>query len=197
MIFSECITHLATRTFMKCNKRQNSVGDIKPNKHQKVLETIVKNATQMWCSNPIHLRNPLQFLQLSSHCINDVHMEASQIHFDTIDEHRVSANDDDERQFQLSKSNSNRKQKPAFTKDCKKTYVMTMSSEHIERIVVDEVPERQVPAISKAVSEKTVNKSEPPPLAFYPKNRGKQTQQPIMFSATEPPPLVPITRNFT
>lgn len=181
---------------MKCNKRQNSCGDMKPNKHQKVLETIVKNATQMWCSNPIHLRNPLQFLQLNSHCINDIYMQASQIHLETIDEQRISRNDDDDRQFHLSKTNSNRKQKSTFTKDCKKNYVMTMSSERIEKIAADDVPERQVPAISKPVSIKTVNKSEPPPLAFFPKNRGKQTHQPIIFSTTEPPPLVLIARNL-
>lgn len=37
------------------------------------------------------------------------------------------------------------------------------------------------------------NLSEPPPLAYYPKN--SKSQKPIIFSSTQPPPLVPIVRN--
>lgn len=175
---------------MKCNKRQNS-AELKPNKHQKVLETIVKNATQMWCSNPIHLRNPLQFLQLSSHCINDVYMEASQVHIEMSSEHRISGNDEDDRQFGISKSNPNRKSKTM--KDFKKNYTANLT-ESIEITSTEELPVKQT-SVSKSITADTINKSEPPPLAFFPKNRGK-TQTPIIFSATEPPPLVPIARNF-
>lgn len=178
---------------MKCKKRQQS-GDIKPNKHQKALETIVENATQMWCSNPIHLRNPLQFLQLSSHCINDVYMEASQVHLEVFDEQRITRNDDDERQFHLSKVNSNRKHKTTVTKDFKRLHANNI--ERFDRISSNEVSIKSQSIVSKTVAVKTINKSEPPPLAFYPKMRGKTTQQPIIFSATEPPPLVPIASHM-
>lgn len=179
---------------MKCNKRQNAT-EIKQNKHHKVLETIIKNATQMWCSDPIHLRNPLQFLQLSSHCINDVYMEASQVHFSNSSEpNHSSGNDDDDRY--LSKTNSNRKMRGTTSKDWKKSYTMS-SFECATTTPAESVQMKptQIAATSNAVDVFN-NKSEPPPLAFYPKNRNK-LQKPIIFSATEPPPLVPITKHFT
>lgn len=181
---------------MKCNKRQN-VAETKPNKHQKVLETIVKNATQMWCSNPIHLRNPLQFLQLSSHCINDVFMEASQVHLAMSLDQRISGNEESERSFSLTKSNSNRKTKVTTIKDCSKR---NGPSNMREKLIVEPATSQEVHIEPQLIVAKSsvidhLNKSEPPPLAFYPKNRGK-TQQPIIFSATQPPPLVPIARNF-
>lgn len=40
-------------------------------KNELFTETIISSATQLWIKTPVHLRNPLQFLQLSSHCIND------------------------------------------------------------------------------------------------------------------------------
>lgn len=185
--WTECITHLATRTFMKCNKRQIS-SETKPNKQQKMMETIMKNATQLWCSSPIHLRNPLQFLQLSSHCINDTFMEASQVHCVTTEQRSSPANYDD-RHFQLFKASSSRKSR-ANGKDVRKNLIV---NEPVPNHA-DDVPVKM--AIVTKTSQTDSTKSEPPPLAFYPKNRGK-SQQPIIFSATEPPPLVPIANNFT
>lgn len=183
---------MATRTYLKCKKRQNTT-DIKPNKHQKVLETIIKNATQMWCSDPIHLRNPLQFLQLSSHCINDVYMEASQAHLIASAEHRTnSGNHDDDRHFNLSKSNSSRRNKTCTTKDAKKNYV-AIADEEMMVTLVEDISTKSSP-VPQPITVKTVNRSEPPPLAFFPKKGN--IQKPIIFSATEPPPLVPIARNF-
>lgn len=214
---------------MKCNKRQQQLAaneTIKPNKHQRVLETIVKNATQMWCSNPIHLRNPLQFLQLSSHCINDTFMEASQIQLSAMessDTHPAATadatnatnvvnidNDDDQRSFNLLKSNAiNRKTKTLPTKEFKKNGIgdrdgigstnidcINVRQIHSNSSVVHiETPAKRI-GTNPHVNEINFNKSEPPPLAFYPKNRGN-LQTPIIFSATEPPPLVPIARcNF-
>lgn len=179
---------------MKCKKR-HSPHNSKPNRHHKVLETIIKNATQMWCSDPIHLRNPLQFLQLSSHCINDAYMEASQVHLPVSLEHKISsATDHEDRHFNLAKSNSNRKNKSVTNEKCKKNFEMNevdtptnpVEETLVKRILVTSKPD---------IKSSTVHKSEPPPLAFFPKNRG-QIQKPIIFSATEPPPLVPIRRNF-
>lgn len=204
---------------MKCNKRQQQQltanETIKPNKHQRVLETIVKNATQMWCSNPIHLRNPLQFLQLCSHCINDTFMEASQVQLaiESTETHAVamtaSATSDDNHDdlFNALKSTAtNRKPKSStIIKDCKKP---NTDSNHIDAAtqIIECVNLRQInsssnggqidKSIVKPHANGNFNKSEPPPLAFFPKNRGN-SQTPIIFSATEPPPLVPIARfNF-
>lgn len=178
---------------MKCNKRQNST-EIKQKKHQRVLETIIKNATQLWCSDPIHLRNPLQFLQLSSHCINDSYMEASQVHFSNSDYMHSSGHSDEDRY--LAKTNANRKNKGASLKDCRKMYTAsTLESSSSSSMPEENIQMKPTPIASRSTAANVVNKSEPPPLAFYPKNRDK-SQKPIIFSATEPPPLVPITRNF-
>lgn len=224
--FSECITHLATRTYMKCNKRQqqqSSASDtIKPNKRQRVLETIVKNATQMWCSNPIHLRNPLQFLQLSSHCINDTFMEASQVQL-TIESSEAHINncattapadnsDDDmdyEQSFNSIKSNApNQKTKSSTIKDFKKSNGgsnnVDTAAHMIEYVNLQQINSNNCARVEPSApsmivqsnsigNEVNLHKSEPPPLAFYPKNRGN-LRTPIIFSATEPPPLVPIAR---
>ncbi|XP_031628164.1 uncharacterized protein LOC116343963 [Contarinia nasturtii] len=183
----ECITHLATRTYMKCNKQKN-VNIKTPNKHQKMLETIIKNATQMWCADPIHLRNPLQFLQLSSHCINDAYMEASQVHFTTFSEKSHT----DDRHFSVIKSNSNRKNKSTPIKDTQKNYIGD-ESEYTSTEIIGDAQSEQI--LSRSSTVEIVNRSEPPPLAFFPKSRGT-AHKPIIFSATEPPPLVPIARNF-
>lgn len=203
---------------MKCNKRQQQMASnetIKPNKHQRVLETIMKNATQMWCSNPIHLRNPLQFLQLSSHCINDTFMEASRIQLamESSETHDNSAHGDDDyddHSFNLLKSSSTiRKTKSSTIKDFKKN-TNSISTIDAATNVTECVNVRQINSNNNGniessaksivsnsnVNEINFNKSEPPPLAFYPKNR-RNIQTPIIFSATEPPPLVPIARfNF-
>lgn len=223
---------------MKCNKRQQQLAaneTIKPNKHQRVLETIVKNATQMWCSNPIHLRNPLQFLQLSSHCINDTFMEASQIHLamdlsDTHDVNQTNADTDDdgvngdERIFNAVKSNTiNRKTKASAIKDFKKNSInesgigssidatttnvtdcidarrINGHNDSVNSVIHIEAPAKTAMASNSNLNSNEINfnKSEPPPLAFYPKKNRGNLQTPIIFSATEPPPLVPIARfNF-
>ncbi|XP_053695357.1 uncharacterized protein LOC128742889 [Sabethes cyaneus] len=71
----EILTQLATKHFVKLskiNKRTQAEKIPKPiKKVQQVQETVINNATQMWIKTAVHLRNPLQFLQLSSHCIND------------------------------------------------------------------------------------------------------------------------------
>lgn len=210
---------------MKCIKLQQQLAaneTIKPNKHQRVLETIVKNATQMWCSNPIHLRNPLQFLQLTSHCINDTFMEASQIQISAMessDTHSGAAAaaaagnndndddaDDDEHSFNLLKSNAiNRKIRlikkngivdseslSGSTVDCINVRQINSNNDCNNSVVHIESSAKKIESNS-SINEINFNKSEPPPLAFF---RGN-LQTPIIFSATEPPPLVPIARiNF-
>lgn len=44
-----------------------------------------------------------------------------------------------------------------------------------------------------SLPQRICTSADPPPLAFFPKNC-KRSQKPIIFSATEPPPLVPIQK---
>lgn len=187
---------------MKCNKRQHS-NEVKSNKQQKTLETIVKNATQMWCADPIHLRNPLQFLQLSSHCIDDNNMEALIVNKTATssteyDNNVCGAHSNFTRRYE--KLNAFRRTKSFTIKEGKKH--CTITSDHC---TIDNVPlinanqsnfgsnqmEKSIPTTNVG---KTSN--DPPPLAFYPKTYGKQVK-PIIFSSTEPPPLAfyPKTNN--
>lgn len=169
---------------MKCNKRQHSI-EIKQSKQQKTLEKIVKNATQMWCADPIHLRNPLQFLQLTSHCINDNHMEASMAHkLLTLSTEQDESNG---RHLHFPKSNSIRRTKSMISRENRKQF--TTSNEPALPIDVNQMK------YTLDHTKPMANTRDPPPLAFYPKIKG-QPQKPIIFSATEPPPLVPIGRNF-
>lgn len=179
---------------MKCNKRQHS-NEFKTNKQQKTLETIVKNATQMWCADPIHLRNPLQFLQLSSHCINDNNMEALIVHrtatsSSEYDNTVSGVHSNFGRRYE--KLNAFRRTRSFTTKEGKKH--CTVSSDHC---TVDPVP--LIDGDQSTFGSNQLGKSiptmaggkisnDPPPLAFYPKTNAKQVK-PIIFSSTEPPPL--------
>ena len=60
--------------------------------------------------------------------------------------------------------------------------------------LLEDVSTKQISIESPSATVKKVDRSEPPPLAFFPKNGN--IKKPIMFSATQPPPLVPIARNF-
>ena len=68
----ETLTHMATKTYVKlCKKSKGLIGTKQLKKCQLAMESIVTNATQLWIRTPVHLRNPLQFLQLCSHCISN------------------------------------------------------------------------------------------------------------------------------
>lgn len=196
---------------MKCNKRQHS-NEIKTNKQQKTLETIVKNATQMWCADPIHLRNPLQFLQLSSHCINDNNMEALIVHKTTTlsteyDTNLSGTHSNFTRRYE--KLNAFRRTKSFTTKEGKKH--CTATSDHNVSLIDGnqsnfgsnqmEKSNRTTEHLSSTTTNTNTNTwnicidppgppivADPPPLAFFPKTNGKHVK-PIIFSSTEPPPL--------
>lgn len=85
---------MATRTFVKLNKRlkvsksSNGTKFPQPNKCQQVRGAIINDATQFWIRTPVHLRSPLHFLQLSSHCINDT------IYYASLEDLKNTKNDD-------------------------------------------------------------------------------------------------------
>lgn len=130
----------------------------------------------MWIRTPIHLRNPLQFLQLCSHCISD-----------SIAHIRPGDGSD------------------SLSIDCLATDAdATADAEPDSEEEKIEKRKRTVQGRKKAPSDASASptpstlspakvRSEPPPLAFYPKYP-RNAGQPIIFSSTEPPPLVPILR---
>lgn len=63
----EILTKIATRTFIKLNKNLKNPMTKQQTNHS----IIINNATTQWIKQAVHLRRPLQFLQLCSHCIND------------------------------------------------------------------------------------------------------------------------------
>lgn len=82
----EVITHIATKTYARVKKQlrkqisetKNDVGGQKKETNQvgtkksiQIRLDIINDATQQWIRTPVHLRSPLHFLQLSSHCIDD------------------------------------------------------------------------------------------------------------------------------
>lgn len=180
----ETITTIATRTYAKYSNNQKSVGTKQRplNKRQHELDTIVRNATQMWIRTPVHLRNPLQFLQLASHCINVTpHSEgfddctntnggelsnATPSHSETFAEHSVSK--------------------------MPKLVATTSSSERHEIAwpVLTETTTHATTTTTASLSAQ-LRSTDPPPLVFFPKS---DRSKPILFSATEPPPLVPLRR---
>lgn len=50
-------------------KKNSSSAAAGGNKNQLLSEAVIRNATEQWITQPIHLRSPLQFLQMSSHFI--------------------------------------------------------------------------------------------------------------------------------
>lgn len=68
-VILEAITQITTKNFNRMLRRVKESPS--QNKANKISDTILKNATQQWIKTPVHLRSPLQFLQSTSHCIND------------------------------------------------------------------------------------------------------------------------------
>lgn len=200
----ECLTQIATRIFIKCSKRQRATPS-KPHKNQQVIDAIIKNATQMWIRTPIHLRNPLQFLQLSSHCISDA---IGQTHFDEAYLMRSSAASPIPTAIECDT-----KQRPSTSKNAESSDFIDRQNKysvHSSAIAtVDMCPalvkinylnappiDANASGVARDPPSNSVvsSSSDPPPLAFYPKNQ-RNSSKAIIFSATQPPPLVPIQRN--
>lgn len=68
-VILEAITQLTEKNFNRIVRKIKETP--KPSKCNLIADTILKTATQQWIKTPVHLRNPLQFLQATSHCIND------------------------------------------------------------------------------------------------------------------------------
>lgn len=186
-----------------------------PNKCQQVRGAIINDATQLWIRTPVHLRSPLHFLQLSSHCINDT------IYYASLEDLKSTKNDD----IQLNKIASIH-QKPEFDTSTI-TYSTNISidktSNNGNQCLYMNGQRYEVIATSMPTTIKTPNSlklnddinlqnsakfqniilssngslngptirlsSDPPPLAFFPKAKMVKREKGY---GSEPPPLVPI-----
>lgn len=180
----ECITHIATRTYVKCNKKLKMAKQKPLSKNQQVLDTIVKNATQLWIRTPVHLRNPLQFLQLTSHCINDINY----FNYNSLGDTKIIMSDNSSITNTLLGYDSTAMNSVNIITDLN-AIPLTTAIEPNDFLNINTQPYDSV-SLNKTKANLIVS-SDPPPLAFFPK-AAKICQKPILFSSTEPPPLVPI-----
>lgn len=225
----EAITQIATRTYVRV-KKQHRKGVVDKSltastnkepaqsnkKFQHIRSEIIDDATQQWIRTPVHLRSPLHFLQLSSHCINDTVYYASLDEVDNQEAPLVKAQTPAAQvvtQPQTTmpfSSNSNEYSFPSvlsldhsYSFDLNTAACMyELRDDHFE--AVDTMPTKSSTANTEATAastncDKPTNdapstarlSSDPPPLAFFPKVR--KVRGPIVAKVpSEPPPLVPI-----
>lgn len=167
---AENLTYIATRTFVKVNKRQKNPEQPKQQKrNQQSRGYIINDVTQLWIRTPVHLRSPLYFLQLTSHCINDAIYYAN---LEDIRNKRKTMDDGDVKAKLSSRQ---------FTKRETSTSVGSHSSNNVPNVIT-----------SSTIVDPSKNRysSNPPPLVFFPKV--KPVERKIEFRL-EPPPLVPIS----
>lgn len=174
------LTGIAAKYISKYNKRKpqtainekkrGSPGAIK--KNHVLSEAIIRNATEQWIMQPIHLRSPLQFLQMASHFITTPFMTNVLWHGYEMEE----AEEELEEVF-VQKEPEKQKQQPPIE----------MVNNVLSSCCYNPPPVRVVPI------------KEPPPLTFLPqildqaKASLRKRRAPV--GPTEPPPLIPIIRN--
>lgn len=193
-------------------RSKSSDVKVQPKKGQQVLDTIIKNATQQWIRTPVHLRSPLQFLQLSSHCINDTIYYASLEDLKLMKKNQQQDNNCVKMYQKYSSDNSNLyTMAPAATTTAtvqnNMEFITTNSSiinqHHPPAQQIAQFPQRQKNTAAEICinanecvnnnnfQQQTiiVKSSDPPPLAFFPK---VTVQRKVLSLSSEPPPLVPI-----
>lgn len=174
----EGLTMIATRV----NSQQAYKARISESskKSQLLSEAVIRNATEQWITQPIHLRSPLQFLQSASHFITKIFLS------------RVLRNGfegEEEQQDKEPAQNIN-----PMPKDPPQLAQLTNNGPMIRG-------NHQIQAIA-ANSLQIRLPSEPPPLAFLPQILDKAREQMKLLDkrkrvqqrSKEPPPLVPIIR---
>lgn len=179
----ETLTSTATKYFIKSSKKLRSVSSPSKTPARKsriVIETIINNATQLWIRTAVHLRNPLQFLQLCCHCIQDVKT------FQTIEDSKSHV----KHNFALPVSN--RIETANFIQIIDNQLINdNFLFQHIQGYQTANLMSTTHEAIQINGNLLTDNRpisSEPPPLAYFPKVKTVTIKQ----RSSEPPPLVPI-----
>lgn len=188
----EILTSTATKYYIKSSKKiKSGPSPSKPptRKSRIVIETIINNATQLWIRTAVHLRNPLQFLQLCCHCIQDPKI------FQSTEDPKAQI----KHNYALPVSNrietttnyiqiiENQLVDDNFLLQHFQTYQsgnlhITPTTHEAIQINANLLTDNQPIAIS----------SEPPPLAYFPKAKIAAIKQ----TNSEPPPLVPIRSRF-
>lgn len=213
----ESITHIARQTFTKVTKRSKQIlpGNKLPRgKGQLIQDTIIQSATQLWIKTAVHLRNPLQFLQVTSHCINDSLFAGVEDEGKTTNISSVVTSTNNElppltytivnTDTLLSSMNSN-----SSSQDLQTTFsdatTPTTTTYRLQSIpnanCQTQTLEKQqvlsssssstqqqnlfIPTTIEDSPKKSAISSDPPPLAFYPKAFLRQN-----IKRSEPPPLI-------
>lgn len=199
-MIAESITYIATRAYVKVKKRKKAAATATSESYvptqqkacHKQRGAIITDATAQWIRTPVHLRNPLHFLQLCSHCINDTMYYSSLADMkvmsrcekvpspltslDTFTEHFTSVD--------ATQSSYVAKPVPHSTHQIIQTAVISSDQTQVDF---------STNAIATTNIFHIVTPSDPPPLAFFPKVKRVSGRRP-QFSS-EPPPLVPIRQS--
>ncbi|KAJ6649440.1 hypothetical protein Bhyg_04675 [Pseudolycoriella hygida] len=167
----DTLTHVATRTFVKVNRKQKQPEQPKQQKKSvQCRERIINDVTQSWIRTPVHLRNPLNFLQLTSHCMNDA------IYYANLEDFRNKRKNMDDG-YENVKSRCRRVQP-------KQDFPASGSSSSLA--IPNNVP---IATNSSTTVDASAN---PPPLVFFPKVKTVERKIDHRMN-TGPPPLVPIS----
>lgn len=160
-------------------------GGKRMKKNQILSEAIIRNATEQWITQPIHLRSPLQFLQMATHFITPPFL-ASVL--------RVEGGGGDEGEEVEEVEKDGLETVGMVVEAQEAVRNETMGEEGMNNIIICHPPP-PAPVIITA--------REPPPLAFLPQVMDKARETVEMLrkrkmtvrSPEEPPPLAPIIRN--
>lgn len=161
-VILEAITQITTKNFNRLLRRIKETPN--KNKSDLISDTILKNATQQWIKTPVHLRSPLQFLQATSHCIND------SMYFSTLTEVTQNLN---------IEASQNAAPTSMDSYNCRDV-VSSEKDQHFPSCCGSSKAQREIPIIQECI---TFSATEPPPLVYF-----KQKSN----TSLEPPPLVPI-----
>lgn len=210
---TESITYIATRAYVKVKKRKKAAATaetpVRPQSTKachKQRGAIITDATAQWIRTPVHLRNPLHFLQLCSHCINDT-MYYSNLEedmkvmsrsekvpspltsLDTFTAHFATVDD------AMQSSQITILEDPHSTHRIIQTSVISSDQTQIEfsANAIATTTNVTMAEVLSSLPFDIVTSSDPPPLAFFPKVKRVSGIRP-QFSA-EPPPLVPIRQS--
>lgn len=159
---------------------EKKIGKLSTTRNQLLSEAIIRNATEQWITQPIHLRSPLQFLQMASHFITPQFLaEVLRVKY--------------EREEVVDKVvTGTQKEGKVIIKEVirleKLDTQLTASANNKVAEFVQATP---------TTSNNLVQRLEPPPLAFIPQVMEKAREQIKLIrkrKAGEPPPLRPIER---
>lgn len=162
-VILEAITQITTKNFHRIHRGMKELP--KQSKSNLISDTILKNATQQWIKTPVHLRNPLQFLQATSHCIND------SMYLSTLIEATQNLNTEESESANPTSMDSY---------NCR-DIVNSEKDQHFPSCCGSSQTQRELPVIQECI---TYSATEPPPLVYF--------KQKVNPSSNEPPPLVAI-----